>query len=261
MEYADEPRLIFSPLTDKDYCDFYNLEMDSFADDAEFYLSYIDSHHTVLELGCGSGRLTRLLAGRCQHVTGVDISEEMLKYAGYHSCDNITYIHADILTLALKRTFDIIIIPYNTLNMLGSESGVKQCLHICQQHLQESGKLLFEVYHPDKKILEAGDSRIFQFSVLKRANGDTLIKETLKSYNKDEACLSLIERYRDRPLVSQKENRDLQHELLLYAPRRADWEALLYDCSFKFSEYFGDYTSKLFCYEKGTRLLVSASLH
>jgi len=47
----------------------------------------------VLELGCGIGRIGRELAPRCRSWTGVDISENMIAYAGQRMAelDNVTF--------------------------------------------------------------------------------------------------------------------------------------------------------------------------
>ncbi len=40
-----------------------------------------DDRFTALDIGCGTGRLVRALAAHCGHVTGIDISTEMIKRA------------------------------------------------------------------------------------------------------------------------------------------------------------------------------------
>lgn len=41
----------------------------------------LEPQDTVLDVGCGVGRLTRALAGRAEHVHGIDVSAEMLARA------------------------------------------------------------------------------------------------------------------------------------------------------------------------------------
>lgn len=56
----------------------------------------------VLDIGCGVGRLSRALAGRVAHVTGIDISAEMLALAGEHNAqlENVTWVQGDGTSLA-----------------------------------------------------------------------------------------------------------------------------------------------------------------
>ncbi len=52
---------------------------------------------TVLDIGCGVGRLTRALATRAAHVYGLDVSSEMLRLARQHNPDlaNVEWLHGD----------------------------------------------------------------------------------------------------------------------------------------------------------------------
>ena len=52
---------------------------------------------TVLDIGCGVGRLTRALAARAGHVYGIDVSREMLRLAAQHNPDveNVEWLHGD----------------------------------------------------------------------------------------------------------------------------------------------------------------------
>jgi ubiquinone/menaquinone biosynthesis C-methylase UbiE len=56
----------------------------------------------MLEIGCGVGRMTRMLARIFGHVTGVDISEEMVRQARENTADlpNVDLVLGDGATLA-----------------------------------------------------------------------------------------------------------------------------------------------------------------
>ncbi|HLI86744.1 MAG TPA: class I SAM-dependent methyltransferase [Bryobacteraceae bacterium] len=56
----------------------------------------------MLEIGCGVGRMTRMLARIFGHVTGVDISEEMIRQARENTADldNVDLVVGDGCTLA-----------------------------------------------------------------------------------------------------------------------------------------------------------------
>ena len=54
----------------------------------------------VVDLGCGTGRLTRMLTSRAADVTGVDFSPEMLRVARERTPPGaIKYVEADVLDL------------------------------------------------------------------------------------------------------------------------------------------------------------------
>jgi SAM-dependent methyltransferase len=65
----------------------------------------------ALDFGCGAGRLTQALAGRCGHVDGVDIATSMLEVAQHlNSCANVQFHHNAAADLSLfdDCTFDYI---------------------------------------------------------------------------------------------------------------------------------------------------------
>ena len=57
---------------------------------------------TIVEIGCGVGRLTRALAARAAHVTAVDVSAEMLRRAESLNpgLTNVSWLHGDGRSLA-----------------------------------------------------------------------------------------------------------------------------------------------------------------
>jgi SAM-dependent methyltransferase len=61
----------------------------------------IESHHTVLDIGCGLGRLTRAAASRAERVLALDVSEEMLSQARELNAQlpNVEWMHGDGHTL------------------------------------------------------------------------------------------------------------------------------------------------------------------
>jgi SAM-dependent methyltransferase len=66
----------------------------------------------LIDLGCGTGRLTRAMAQHAAHVTAVDVSPEMLRVAREHCVGhpNIAVVEADLLNLpATLGRFDCVI--------------------------------------------------------------------------------------------------------------------------------------------------------
>ena len=62
----------------------------------------IRPEETLVDIGCGVGRLTRALARRARFVHGLDVSKEMLKLAAEHNreIENVAWVHGDGRTLA-----------------------------------------------------------------------------------------------------------------------------------------------------------------
>ena len=76
----------------------------------------------VLELGCGAGRLTGYLAELASAVHGLDISPAMIEYCR-RAYPAATFSEGDMRDLSAFQTgsFDVIVAPYNVLDVLGDE--------------------------------------------------------------------------------------------------------------------------------------------
>jgi len=105
----------------------------------EFLATGNPAGSSVLELGCGTGRLTRrLLAWGCD-VTAVDDSAEMLSHlpAGAHAKQS------SIEALRLGRHFDVVLLASCLINHPQLDVR-KAFLQTAAQHLQPGGALLLE---------------------------------------------------------------------------------------------------------------------
>ena len=87
--------------------------LNTFLSDLPFYKQWLptDKNAQLLELCCGSGRLTIPLAKEGFSICGVDNSASMLEQAKTKATNEnvaITFIEADVRTLDLDTPFDFI---------------------------------------------------------------------------------------------------------------------------------------------------------
>lgn len=95
---------------------------------------------SILDAGCGTGRVGRELARRGHDVEGVDLDEEMLATAR-RKAPEVRWHHADLATMSLGRTFDCAVAAGNVMIFLtpGSEAAV---LANIAAHLNPGGLLI-----------------------------------------------------------------------------------------------------------------------
>ena len=257
-----EPEFHFSPLTEEHYCELYDTEMARFEEDLPFYLQLVKPDGVTLELGCGTGRLTRQLARSGQKMTGIDISLPMLQRAGCCNTPKIHYIRADITDFFLQQQFDTIIIPYNTLNLLTNLKQVKSCLRTCRELLKNRGLLLMQLFVPDQEMITAKGRRIFQFQIFTQPDGTKVIKETFKLYQEKQNRLVLEERYRIRTNIHGTINKeDYIHTMELLALDSVAWSQVIADSGFTVKRQYGNYRFKPYIpYQSNCLLLAAAPL-
>ena len=131
---------------------------------------------SILELGCGTGRITFALAERVQELTAIDIDVKAIRNAQQRNVHgNVTFLVEDMEDFHLGRKYDLILsigVGYMYLGNL--PNAVKNI----SQHLEEDGIALLICSSPNSEY-----QRIV----------DLLVEENVKSvsfYNKFENILS-----------------------------------------------------------------------
>jgi SAM-dependent methyltransferase len=124
-------------------------------DDIPFYQSLVPSPDcSILELGCGTGRVTLPLAPRCHDILGLDNSAAMLsicrqKLAAAGIPSHQAHVaESDITGFSLGRKFDFIIAPFRVLQNLETDAevdGLFRCIH---RHLAPKGTCILNVFQP-----------------------------------------------------------------------------------------------------------------
>lgn len=117
----------------------------------------------ILELGCGTGSLTRQLAGKGYEMIGLDNSEEMLQIArekGEEHKDNILYLCQDMREFELFGTVAAVVSVCDSMNYILSEEDLLNVFRLVNNYLDPQGVFIFDLdtEHAYKEIL--GDNTI-----------------------------------------------------------------------------------------------------
>jgi 2-polyprenyl-3-methyl-5-hydroxy-6-metoxy-1,4-benzoquinol methylase len=132
----------------------YEAEYGQYKGDFDLFLNLIDKG-SVLDLGCGTGRLAIPLAHKELKVVGLDASEPMLELARHKSDDlSIDWMQGNICDFQLQQKFDLIIMAGNAFQALLSESDQIRMLNCVKQHLKPSGIFVFNTRNPKEHDFE-----------------------------------------------------------------------------------------------------------
>jgi SAM-dependent methyltransferase len=106
--------------------------------EADFVASY--GPRSLLDAGCGTGRLAIELAHRGIEVTGVDLDADMLAVAR-RKAPELPWVHADLAELDLRHRFDVVAMAGNVMVFV---EPARRCdvVAACARHLNGDGRLI-----------------------------------------------------------------------------------------------------------------------
>jgi SAM-dependent methyltransferase len=137
------------PYRDAELVELYDLDNPA-GEDHAYYRSLADEvdARSIVDLGCGTGLLTRSLAGTGRMVTGVDPSRTMLDYARRQPGRVlVTWVHGDASALAPSGTVDLAVCTGNAVMHLGPRE-LPSALASLAGALRSGGTLSFESRNP-----------------------------------------------------------------------------------------------------------------
>lgn len=166
---------------------FYDLEYRYRQQDVRFYLEMArrtGSKSRILEIACGAGRVSQKLLEAGFNVTGLDISEQMLRIAEKKLLDSSEeirargrYVRGDMRDLDAtldNEQFDLIFIAINSFQHLRSQADQLACLQSIRKHVAPAGRFIIDVFNPEDKDSFAADGRMEyigpMFNVLNNSN-------------------------------------------------------------------------------------------
>ena len=159
--------------------------LNTFLSDLQFYKKWLPKNKDakILELCCGTGRLTLPIAKDGYNICGVDYTPSMLEQAKVKASEaglEINFIEADIRTLNLHEKFDLIFIPFNSIHHLYKNEDLFKALESVKNHLKEGGLLLLDCFNPNIQYIVEGEKEQKVIAEYVTSDGrDVLIKQTM----------------------------------------------------------------------------------
>ena len=117
----------------------------------------------VLDLGCGTGSMTEVLAGYGYDMIGVDISEDMLEIAmekRLESGHDILYLLQDMREFELYGTVRAVVSICDSVNYLLEEEDLVETFRLVNNYLDPQGLFIFDLNTEYKYRELLGDKTI-----------------------------------------------------------------------------------------------------
>ena len=99
----------------------------------------------VLDMGCGTGAMTRYLDAHGYDMTGIDLSEEMLTIAKEKSSSDILYLLQDMREFELYGTMRAAVSVCDSMNYILEEEDLLQVFSLVNNYLDPGGIFIFDL--------------------------------------------------------------------------------------------------------------------
>jgi SAM-dependent methyltransferase len=233
-----------------------------YAEVATFYSELaVRINGSVLEIGCGTGRILIEIAKSGMPIHGVDISPDMLASCRTNAMRTIATIQNRIsLTLGdavmadFGGIYDLVILPFRVIQEI-PVSQWEQLLQNIRQHLSPNGVLCFDSFSinadyatsPTPERLDAqytDDFYHYQVSRFSRTVPDDICN-----------TLTIYHRWEIHDLAG-KLLQQFSADLMLSWFTRATMEHLLRKVGFKVEQYFGDFSCNQYLDDSPNHIIV-----
>lgn len=232
--------------------------------DVRFYVDLAEvlagERSEILELACGSGRVTAGLLRAGHTVTGLDLAPTMLAAAqrrvdrlGRASSARCTLMRGDMRQFSLARRFPLVVMAFNSFEHLYTRVDVGACLDRVREHLAPGGHLVFDVQNPDLRWLTRDPARRWARTVFTHPTHD---EKWVYSTNHDYDPVSQIVVIRLYYAPRERRGRERVVRLSQRKFFPAELEALLAHNGFRAVQRFGDFDGTALDSDSHTQILV-----
>lgn len=225
--------------------------------DVAFYRDALHEHgDPVLELGCGTGRITLALAEAGHRVTGLDISGRMLERCEQKRAalpretrERVHLVEGDMTKFDLGEKFRVVIIPFRPMQHLLETEQQIACLESVRKHLwsggrrssDKRGRLILDVFQTDAERMHdeqyQKEGPVTEYSM--PDGRQVRITERVAAYHR-------AEQRNDVEMIFYVKHAHGQEERLVFAWTlryffRYEVEHLLARCGFRVRAVYGDF--------------------
>lgn len=204
-----------------------------------FYIKQAEKYGgPILELACGTGRITIPIAQKGISIIGLDFSAKMLEQAKRNSKENnveIEWIEADMTNFNLSGKFSVIIMPAAAMNWVLENKSIKKCLTCIKDHLNQDGRFIFNLFNPNLEILQRDPSKKYDIDKYPDPDGKGTVVVTVSNYYDEATQINHVTSY------SRIKDKEIVKKLKLRMLFPQELDALLYYNGFIIDHKYGTF--------------------
>ncbi|MBG6234561.1 SAM-dependent methyltransferase [Pedobacter sp. CAN_A7] len=214
-------------------------------EEAEFLIDNLSAYlkpsasSNILDIACGRGRHAIYLNKKGYDVTGIDLSEQSIKYAQQFEQKHLRFFVHDMRKLLYINYFDLALNLFTSFGYFETEKDHVDALKSFRKGIKDDGTVVID-YFNTLKIL-----RNLTHQEIKTVDG---IEFQIKKFVSDGKIIKHIN--------FEHRGKDFAFEERVKAFTLADFERMLASSGLKLVESFGDYALNAFDENKSDRLIL-----
>ncbi|MEU1595073.1 class I SAM-dependent methyltransferase [Streptomyces sp. NPDC005708] len=122
----------------------------------DFHLGLVMSSRSVLDVGCGTGRLLARARerGHDGRLCGLDPAAAMLVQARRRA-PGLEWVLGDLRSHRRRDAFDLVVMTGDTFQLIPGDEELRSCLAAVREALTEDGRFVFETRNPAARAWES----------------------------------------------------------------------------------------------------------
>jgi SAM-dependent methyltransferase len=231
--------------------------------DIPFYLSQVISPNiSILELGCGTGRVMLPLSEVCKYIYGIDISAAMVARCKEKLAiekippEKAVAVVSDITNFDLGRTFDLIIAPFRVMQNLETDIEVAGLFNCIRKHIAPEGSCILNVFKPFREPDKLREEWVSETEIFDNeyALEDGILKVYDRRTRMDKANLILYPELIYRKYQADKLVEEVVLKIVMRCYYPDQFVRLIESYGFKILDKWGGYSGEI--YGEGPELVV-----
>ncbi|EDY84398.1 Methyltransferase domain family [Verrucomicrobiia bacterium DG1235] len=221
-----------------------------------FWLDIIATYGApVLELGCGTGKITIPIAEAGYSITGIDLSEAMIQHARRKAKDQklpVSFKLGDMSSFEEDQKFNVVILPSNNLAHLMDYREAMNCFFRAYDHLSKDGVFVIDAFVPSLSILTKSSDEIETISEYEDPDGKGMFKITASAIYENHTQIRRVTTFQRKPDGSVSEG---HLNMKMYFPQ--ELEGLLNHSGLEIIERYGNYQKDEFSSTSMRQIIVA----
>ncbi len=213
----------------------------------------------ILELACGTGRLTLPIAQQGTEIAGLDASGPMLAVAREKAAYAnllIAWHLGDMADFELDRRFSLIFLPNNSIAHLLAWQDFGRCLKCVRRHLTADGRFMLDYFNPSLALLSRDPTQHYPAGSFDAPDGSGQISVFEQVHYDAASQINHIRWFWRSEATAKEETSDFS--MRVYFPQEID--ALLALNGFAVESKYGDYDLSPFTSASRHQLIMAKML-